>query len=300
MAFALGIEIGGTKLQAGVGDGGRELKALVRRPIDKARGGAGIRDAIPGLVEEALKSAGMSTSDLAGAGVGFGGPVDGEKVLVSHQVEGWQDFPFRTWLSEKLGMSVVLQNDCKAAALAEYALGAGQGCRRIFYVTIGSGIGGGLVVDGKVDAGQGLGAGEIGHMWVPDHKNGRAEKLELMASGWSIQRRAREAGMTGEPTAQEVHAAAEAGDAKARRVLSDTAEHLGLAIGNVITLLCPEKVIVGGGVSLMGPLLWTPLREKTAKYAFKPFAGRWEIVPSALGERVVVSGAVLLGLGAGK
>jgi glucokinase len=135
---------------------------------------------------------------------------------------------------------------------------------------------------------------------VPDNKNGRAEKLELMASGWSIQRRAKEAGLRGEPTAREVHAAAEAGDAKARRVLSDTAEHLGLAIGNVITLLCPEKVIVGGGVSLMGPLLWTPLREKTAKYAFKPFAGRWEIVPAALGEQVVVSGAVLLGLGAGK
>ncbi|HEX7898472.1 MAG TPA: ROK family protein, partial [Planctomycetota bacterium] len=100
----------------------------------------------------------------------------------------------------------------------------------------------------------------------------------------------------GEPTAQEVHAAAEAGDAKARRVLSETAEHLGLAIGNLITLLCPEKVVIGGGVSLMGPLLWTPLREKTAKYAFKPFAGRWELVPSALGEAVVVSGAVLLGL----
>ena len=299
MAFALGIEIGGTKLQAGIGDGGKELKALVRRPIDVRKGGAGIREAIPGLVAEALKSAGMSTSDLAGVGVGFGGPVDGEKVLVSHQVEGWQDFPFRSWLSDTLKLPVTLQNDCKAAALAEYTLGAGVGCRRIFYVTIGSGIGGGLVVDGKVDAGQGLGAGEIGHTWVPDHKNGRAEKLELMASGWSIQRRAKEAGMTGEPTAQEVHAAAEAGDLKARRVLSETAEHLGLAIGNLITLLCPEKVVVGGGVSLMGPLLWTPLREKTAKYAFKPFAGRWELVPSALGEQVVVSGAVLLGLRAG-
>ncbi len=299
MALALGIEIGGTKLQAGIGDGGRELKALVRRPIDAAKGGPGIRAAIPGLVEEALKAAGLAASDLAGAGVGFGGPVDGERVLVSHQIEGWQDFPFRSWLSDVLKVPVVLQNDCKAAALAEYTLGAGKGSRRVFYVTIGSGIGGGLVVDGKVDVGQGLGAGEIGHTWVPDLKNGRPEKLELMASGWSIQRRARDAGMRGEPTAQEVHAAAEAGDAKARRVLSETAEFLGLAIGNVITLLCPEKVVVGGGVSLMGPLLWTPLREKTAKYAFKPFAGRWELLPSALGEAVVVAGAVLLGLGAG-
>jgi glucokinase len=299
MPLALGIEIGGTKLQAGVGDGGRELRSLARRPIDPTKGGAGIREAIPGVVEEALKAAGASTSDLRGAGVGFGGPVDGERVLVSHQVEGWQDFPFRGWLQDLLKVPVTLQNDCKAAALAEYTLGAGKGCRRVFYVTVGSGIGGGLVVDGKVDVGQGLGAGEIGHTWVPDLKNGRPEKLELMASGWSIQRRAREAGMTGEPTAQDVHAAAEAGDAKARKVLFETAEFLGLAIGNVITLLCPEKVVLGGGVSLMGPLLWTPLREKTAKYAFKPFAGRWEIVLSALGEPVVVHGAALLGLGAG-
>src|SRR5688572_9345144 len=115
MSFALGIEIGGTKLQAGIGDGGRELKALVRRPIDVRKGGAGIREAIPGIVEEALKSAGMSTSDLTGVGVGFGGPVDGEKVLVSHQVEGWQDFPFRSWLSDTLKVPVILQNDCKAA-----------------------------------------------------------------------------------------------------------------------------------------------------------------------------------------
>lgn len=300
MPLALGIEIGGTKLQAGVGDGGRDLKAIVRRPIDPKKGGAGIREAIPGLVDEVLKAAGVAAADLVGAGVGFGGPVDGERVLVSHQVEGWQDFPFRRWLSEQLRVPVVLQNDCKAAALAEYVLGAGKGCRRVFYMTVGSGIGGGLVVDGKVDVGQGLGAGEIGHSWVHDPKNGRPEKLELLASGWSIQRRAREAGMTGEPTAQDVHAAAEAGDSKARRVLSETAEFLGLALGNVVTLLCPEKIVIGGGVSLMGPLLWTPLREKTAKYAFKPFAGRWELVPSALGEQVVVSGAVLLGLGAGK
>lgn len=291
MTIALGIEIGGTKLQAGVGSGEPKLRALARRSVDPGRGGEGIREAIPSLVEEALSRAGASLADLAGMGVGFGGPVDSERgrVLVSHQVEGWSDFPLRDWLAARFKRPVVLQNDCKAAALAEYALGAGKGCRRIFYVTVGSGIGGGLVVDGKVDTGQGLGAGEIGHTWVPDPATGKPEKLELVASGWSIGRRAGRPG-------PEVYAAAERGDASALRVLDETAEALALGIGNMITLLHPERVILGGGVSQMGPLLWTPLREKLPKYVFGPFAGRWELVPSALGEEVVVIGAVELAL----
>jgi len=290
--LALGIEIGGTKLQAGIGSGEPALRALVRRTVDPSRGGEGIREEIPALVEEAISKAGVHPAELSGIGVGFGGPVDSEvgRVLVSHQVEGWSNFPLRDWLVDRFRVPVVLQNDCKAAALAEYVLGAGKGCRRIFYVTAGSGIGGGLVVDGKVDTGQGLGAGEIGHTWVPDPRTGKPEKLELVASGWSIERRA------GRP-APEVYRAAERGDREALRVLDETAEALAVGIGNAISLLHPERVILGGGVSMMGPLFWNPLREKVAKRAFGPFAGRWELVPSALGEEVVVAGAVLLGFG---
>jgi glucokinase len=287
MTLALGIEIGGTKLQAGVGSGDPKLRALARRAVDPGRGGEGIREAIPSVVEEALRKAGARLDDLVGIGVGFGGPVDSDRgrVLVSHQIEGWADFPLRDWLGERFKRPVVLQNDCKAAALAEYTLGAGKGCRRIFYVTIGSGIGGGLVVDGRVDTGQGLGAGEIGHTWVPDPRTGKPEKLELVASGWSIGRRAGRPG-------QEVYAAAERGEAESLRILDETTEALAVAIGNVVTLLHPERVIVGGGVAMMGTLFWGPLRGKVARRAFGPFAGKWELVPSALGEEVVVIGAV--------
>lgn len=295
MTLALGLEIGGTKLQAGVGDGTATLRALVRRAIDPVKGGEGIRGQIPGLLEEALAKAGVGRSDVAALGVGFGGPVDGEKVLVSHQIRGWSDFPLRAWLEEQAGLPVVLQNDCKAAALGEYALGAGKGCRRVFYVTVGSGIGGGWVVDGRVDAGQGLGASEIGHTWVPEPKTRVPEKLENVASGWALQRRAQEAGLPGDPpSGQSIYAAAEQGDAVARRVIRETADALGLGIANAITLLHPERVILGGGVSLMGPLLWEPLRQAVARYVFRPFAGRYELVPAALGESVVVVGATLL------
>lgn len=300
MSLAVGIEIGGTKLQVGVGSEDGKLRTLVRRKVDPSQGGLGIRGILPSLIDQALAEAGVSAQALTGIGVGFGGPVDskGGRILVSHQIEGWSGFPLGEWLRGLRNLPVVLQNDAKTAAYAEAKLGAGKGLRRIFYVTIGSGIGGGLVIDGQVDEGQGLGAGEIGHTWVPHPDTGEPEKLELVASGWSIGRRARSR-MGEDATAEKVYAAAEKGDPYAKALLEESAEALAIGISNVVALLCPERVIPGGGVSLMGPLFWEPLRAKVAgEFGFKPFAGRTEIVPSALGEEVVVIGAVLLGLGA--
>jgi len=299
MSLAVGIEIGGTKLQAGVGSRDGKLAALVRRPVDPAKGGAGIREQIPSIVEEALAQAKCPMKDVAGIGVGFGGPVDSTRgrILVSHQIEGWADFPLREWLSKKVEVPVVLQNDAKTAALAEAAHGAGKGRRRIFYITVGSGVGGGLVIDGAPDVGQGLGAGEIGHTWVPDPETGRPDKLEHVASGWSIGKRgSRRLGR--EVSGAEVAALAGKGDPLARKTVEESAEALAIGIGNVLALLHPERFVVGGGVSLMGDLWWGPLKKALAeRYAFKPFAHAYDIVPAALGEEVVVIGAVLLGFG---
>jgi len=302
MSLAVGIEIGGTKLQAGIGLRDGKLIALVRRAVDPAKGGAGIRDQIPALIDEVLAQAGAAPKDLVGLGVGFGGPVDTKRgrILLSHQIEGWNGFPIREWLQKKVEVPVVLQNDAKTAALAEAMLGAGKGLRRIFYITVGSGVGGGLVIDGVPDVGQGLGAGEIGHTWVPDPDSGKPEKLEHVASGWSIGKRgSRRLGR--EVSGVEVAALAAKGDATARRVVEESAEALAMGIGNVLALLHPERFIVGGGVSLMGEPWWTPLRRALAeRFAFKPFEQSYEVVPSALGEEVVVVGAVLLGLGVKK
>lgn len=300
MSLAVGIEIGGTKLQAGIGSADGKLVALARRAVDPSRGGAGIREQIPSLVEEALAKAKCPMKDLVGIGVGFGGPVDTKRgrILVSHQIDGWSDFPLREWLAKKVEVPVVLQNDAKTAALAEATLGAGKGLRRIFYITVGSGVGGGLVIDGVPDVGQGLGAGEIGHTWVPDPDTGKPDKLEHVASGWSIGKRgSRRLGR--ELSGAEVAALAGKGDAVALRTVADSAEALALGIGNVLALLHPERFIVGGGVSLMGELWWGPLKQALAdRFAFKPFAHAYDVVPAALGEEVVVIGAVQLGLAA--
>jgi glucokinase len=299
MSLAVGVEIGGTKLQAGVGSQDGKLIALVRRAVDPSRGGAGIREQLPSLVDEVVSKAGCKREDLSGLGVGFGGPVDSKRgcILVSHQIEGWTDFPLRDWLQKKVEVPVVLQNDAKTAALAEATHGAGKGLNRIFYITVGSGVGGGLVIDGVPDVGQGLGAGEIGHTWVPDPDTGKPDKLEHVASGWAIGKRgSRRLGR--EVTGAEVGALAGKGDAVARKVVEESAEALAIGIGNVLALLHPERFIVGGGVSLMGDLWWGPLKRMLAdRYAFKPFLGSYDVVPAALGEEVVVVGAVQLGLG---
>lgn len=298
MSLAVGIEIGGTKLQAGIGLRDGKLLALVRRSVDPSKGGAGIREQIPALIDEAVKQAGCTPKDLVGLGIGFGGPVDSKRgrILLSHQIEGWSDFPLREWIQKKVEVPVVLQNDAKTAALAEALLGAGKGLKRIFYITVGSGVGGGLVIDGVPDVGQGLGAGEIGHTWVPDPDSGKPDKLEHVASGWAIGKRgSRRLGR--ELTGADVAALAGKGDAAAKRVIEEAAEALAVGIGNVLALLHPERFIVGGGVSLMGDLWWGPLRKALAeRFAFQPFAQSYDVVPSALGEEVVVVGAVLLGL----
>ncbi|MBI1389244.1 MAG: ROK family protein [bacterium] len=311
MALAVGVEIGGTKLQAGAGPVDGRLLSLARAAVDPSRGARGIREKLPALIDEAIAGSGRPRGEFCGVGVGFGGPVDSNRgvTLISHQIEGWNDFPLAGWLHEQTGFSVRVQNDASIAGLAEALEGAGKGFRRVFYITIGSGIGGGWVVDGRLDEGGGLGAAEIGHTWVPDPDDGDPEKLENLCSGWSIGRRAREALDDGEPSllerlsggdmnridARMVYQAAERDDLLARAIIDETCNLLGVAIGNIITLLHPERVVVGGGVSLMGPLFWDSLRASVSRYAFHLFEGRYEIVPAALGEDVVVVGAAILG-----
>ncbi len=315
MSLALGIEIGGTKLQTGIGLQNEKLIAVSRTHIDPQKGAAGIREAIPSLVDEVLEKSGLTNKEITGIGVGFGGPVNSKEgiTLVSHQIKGWDNYPLKQWFEERWKVPVSIQNDASVAGYAEAMLGAGRGHRRIFYITIGSGIGGGLVQDGTIDEGQGLGAAEIGHTWVPEPDTGEPEKLELICSGWSIGQRACEAVEDGEPTllnklassvdditAETVYQAAEQDDLLAKTLLDETCTTLALGICNVIALLHPEKIIIGGGVSLMGPLFWDSLREKVQNYAFSPFADRYEIVPAALGEEVVVVGATLLGMKIGE
>jgi glucokinase len=311
----LGIEIGGTKLQLGVGQGDGILAGLWRGRVDVAAGPEGIRRQIKIAVPELLSRSSVKASQIAGVGIGFGGPVDDgtQTIIKSHQIEGWDDFKLAAWVSEILGWPVALGNDADVAGLAEALFGAGKGLSPVFYITIGSGIGGGLIINGEIYRGSGRGAAEIGHLMLAGTANGAGERrpLELWASGWSIQRMARQDLADGKGrnslllrlvddqeehvTAEHVGRAAEEGDVFARTILDGAWAFLAEAICQVIVLLCPRRIILGGGVSLMGErVLFEPLRRLVAAQVFQPFAGCYEIVPAGLGEEVVIHGAVAL------
>ncbi len=307
----LGIEIGGTKLQLGVGADDGKLRALWRGAVDVAAGPEGIRRQILAAFPEVLERAGLSREQLGGVGVGFGGPIDDptRTVIRSHQIAGWDGFPLADWVSDMLGLPAVLGNDADVAGLAEALHGAGKGLSPIFYLTIGSGIGGGFIIDGEIYRGAGRGAAEIGHM--VEGAAGSEFILENVASGWGMQRRAEQAirGNWGDGDTRQLQLLARGGpvtvpviaegyrqgDPIAAMILHDAQESLASAISRVILLLCPRRVVIGGGVALLGEeLLFAPLRRFLAERAFEPFAGVTDIVPAALGEEVVVHGAVAL------
>jgi glucokinase len=306
----LGIEIGGTKLQLGVGAGDGVLAGLWRERVDIAAGPEGIRRQIIRAVPELLAKSSLGRSQIKGVGIGFGGPVDDDThtIIKSHQIEGWDDFRLEKWLSDLLEMPAVLGNDADVAGLAEALFGAGKGFSPVFYITIGSGIGGGLIINGEIYRGCGRGAAEIGHLKI----RGIEEEdlpLEERSSGWAISARARESLQRGQasrlrhsagssnfdPTAEQMAEAASQGDVLALSVLQDAQSHLADAICHVIALLCPRRIVLGGGVSLMGEkLLFEPLRKMVSDRVFKPFADCYAIVPASLGEEVVVHGALAL------
>jgi glucokinase len=309
----LGIEIGGTKLQLGLGEGDGTIVALWRGTVNPTEGSEGIRKQIVSAVPELLAKAKLDRGALRGVGIGFGGPTDDatRTVIKSHQIVGWDGFPLADWISDLIGVPAVLCNDADVAGLGEALFGAGKGMSPIFYITIGSGIGGGLIIDGQIYRGVGRGAAEIGHLMIGymNHREEHREAtLESIVSGWGIAARARQAleggieQTTGESllrrqpldklTAIDVFNAAREMDTTSQWVLRGSSLALAEAINKVQVLLCPRRIVIGGGVSLS--LSFDTLRQDVALEVFRPFAGLTDIVPAALGEEVVIHGALAL------
>lgn len=345
--YVIGIEIGGTKLQLALGQGSSaKFQGFWRGQVSATAGAAMIRERIQQAIPELLSQSNVSRDDVAGIGIAFGGPVDTDRgiTLVSHQVDGWHDFPIVEWVKTELGWPATLQNDADSAALAESRYGAGRSFDPCMYMTIGSGIGGGLIIGGRIFRGSGAGALEIGHLrpgQLPKHLPLGGETVEAIASGFGITKRARLAIDDYHATASYVQSqfgsaspqatsidpafqarldpgrqrfstllnlaggdvervttaliaqAAVAGDPLSVGLLADATHAIGWAIAQTITLVNPARVVVGGGVSLIGEeLFFGPVRRACEQFVFPPFKGIAEIVPAQLGEEVVVHGAV--------
>ena len=300
----LAIEIGGTKLQLAIGDDTGVISERRRFNVDKARGGEGIREQIAGALPALL-----SKAKPVAIGVGFGGPVDWRtgRIARSHQIEGWSGFDLGGWLREQTGLPVRVDNDANVAALGEATRGAGEGSNPVFYVTMGSGVGGGLVVDGKIFHGAAPGESELGHVRLD--KSGVI--VEQRCSGWAVDariRRLRDDGVKsllvdelpaspgGE--AKLLTRALAAGDAAALRILKETAEDLAFALSHVTQLMHPQVIVLGGGLSLVGEPLRAAVAGAVPRFVMEVFHGGPQVKLAALGEDAVPAGALLLATGA--
>ena len=311
----LGIEIGGTKLQLGVGLGdGSPLVELQRIDVRLDEGAAGIRRQIELAGRELIRQ-----HDVRAGGVGFGGPVDSAagRTIKSHQVDGWDDFPLAQWCRDALGLPTTLANDSDSAGLAEALFGAGHGSRVVFYNNVGSGIGGALIIDGRLYGGSRGVAAELGHLRPGPESQRSDQTIESIASGFAIaaSARARVAeknssdpfsedllrrceGRIERLTGKMVAEAADEGNEAARDIFDRAIRTLGWGIAQMITLVAPEVVVMGGGVPLIGESLFmAPLRREVDRYVFPPLRNSYKIIPAKLGEEVVVHGVLAIAAG---
>jgi glucokinase len=311
--FVLGIDIGGTNLVVGsVAEDGSKILAGASEPTHAEAGASDVVDRLVELAKRAIAATRREApgAEILGVGVGAPGPLDTKRgiVLLTPNL-GWVNMPLRQIIHDRLGLPAALDNDANCAVLGEWWVGAARGARHPIGITIGTGIGGGLVLDGRLYHGASDVAGEIGHTTIDTEgrrcKCGNYGCLEAYASGPNIAIRAIEeieagavsrlpsyvGGDLTQITAQTVYLAAQEGDELALEVVNDTAKFLGVGIGNLLNVFNPEVVVVCGGVTLAGDHLFVPLRREVARRAFKPAVTACSIVPGELGGTAGVYGA---------
>ena len=266
MRYIVGIDIGGTNIVVGaVAEDGSELIGLVSAPTISEQGAEAVIERIVKLARASIVQA--RGKEIAGVGIGSPGPLNTKTgvVLLTPNL-GWTNFPLRDRLGQALGLPATLDNDANCAIFGEWWRGAARGANHVVGLTIGTGIGGGIVLDGEIYRGVSDVAGEIGHMSIVD---GDLSKI----------------------TAQIVYEAAHDGDEYALEVVHETAKFLGTGVANIVNIFNPEVVVICGGVTLAGDKLFAPLRGEVKRRAFKPAVDACRIVPGELTGTAGVYGA---------
>ena len=298
------VDVGGTKILTAVVSDRGEILAQ-RRAETPQTGVDPVLEVITATVLAALHDARVPAGEIAGVGVGAPGPLNPDSGIVfeAPNLSGWRDVPLKDSLEARLSLPVFVEHDATAAALGEWWRGAGRGVHDLIYLTVGTGIGGGIIIGDQVVHGVTGTAGEVGHMTIdvngPPCPCGRSTGcLEALASGTAIARMAREAIAAevqtavlaiagGDPNAVEaahVVEAARQGDRVAREIFGRAATYLGVGVANLLNLLNPARVIIGGGVSKAGDLLFDPVRRIARQRAFERPGRDAEIVAAALGD----------------
>ena len=308
----LALDIGGTKLAAGVVGPDGDTWSFARCPTGVQDGPDAVLKRLFDLGHAVLGAAGVDATRLSGTGIGCGGPLDATAgvLLAPPHLPGWRDVPVVQRATEVYGLPAVLDNDGTAGAAGEWRFGVGRGSRNLVYLTVSTGIGGGLVIDGRTYRGAAGNGGEPGHVTVRAaddrrcHSCGRVGCLEAYASGTSIAERAADAVAQAlaagratvlagrEPlTAADVSAGARAGDPVAAEVWDETVEILAGGLTSLVNAFEPDLVVLGGGVTRAGELLMAPLRRRVAAQAMGPAASAVRLITASGGDQAGVLGA---------
>jgi len=314
--LVLGIDLGGSKiLTAVVGAQGRMLSSD-RSHTPAVEGHEAVIDAILESAHRALEQAEVSASELLAVGAGAPGLVNPWTGIVatSPHLPGWRDVPLRDMIQDGLGKETFLINDANAAALGELRFGAARGVRSFVYITVSTGIGGGVVIDGEIYSGATGTAGEVGHMTIDDDgpacNCGNRGCWETLASGTALRREARHRiaegarttmlelaeGSVDKVTPRTVEAAAGRGDELARQLIARTGYYLGVGLANLVNMFNPELIVIGGGLSNMGDMLLEPAFEEARKRAYPEALEAVQFVRAELGGNSGVLGAAAFAL----
>jgi glucokinase len=310
--LVIGVDIGGTKIAAGVVDASGSILRQTRAPMAANSGASAGLAAVLGAIRALLEK--MDAGSARAAGICSPGPLDPERGVVINppNLPCWRDYPLAAELERALGLPVKLDNDANAAALAEACWGAGRGYRNVFYATLGTGIGTGIVFDGRIYHGRTGAAAEGGHVSI-DYRGprcgcGKPGCIEALAAGPAIARRAREklaAGKrsamlelaAGDPaalTSEMVGQAFARGDALAREVLVETVDLLACWLGNMVDLLEPDVMVIGGGVAAMLSPLLERVRERLPACCINSRCGEIPLVPARYGPDAGIAGGAAL------
>ncbi|MFA4991802.1 MAG: ROK family protein [Candidatus Omnitrophota bacterium] len=295
----IGIDVGGTLIKMGLVDerAGIHFRREVKTPSNISK--IDLINYIISNIEAIIYNAGVKKRDIAGIGMGVPGLVDSKRGIVHGMtnIRGWKDVPLKSILEKRLRLKVEIDNDVNAMTLAEHKFGAGKGADNMVCVTLGTGVGGGIIISGCLYRGNAMSAGEIGH--VPINENGPKCNcggtgcLESYIGNRRILIEARKA-FNKNITLEALSAAANKGDKKARAVWEAAARRLAVALSGVINLLNPDRIIIGGGVSKAGNLILGPLRKEIACRAMDVPARHVKIRLAELGSDAGIIGASLL------
>lgn len=308
--FVVGVDIGGTKISCALSDlNGSIIKQYVLDTEAQSGKEAVVRNIFK-CIDQIMPDSEITKDQISAIGIGSPGPLDAERgIIIKSANLPFENFPIVELITEKYKLPAYLENDANVAAIGENMFGAGKGTKNMVFITVSTGVGGGAIIDGKFFKGSTSNSLEIGHMTIlpdgPKCNCGNIGCLEALSSGTAIGKQGRVAVESGmdtslknytKVTAAEVFQEAEKGDTVSQVIIDRSLYYLGIGVANTMTLFDPEMIVIGGGVSKAGSVVFEKLQETVNKRCMSNYLKSCRIVPAGLGGDAGVVGAVALAI----